>query len=102
MGGEAAIHKWKSRNVRRVVRWRDADACGDSQTTAPCWNLPDSDSSELSRRLDVPRRCLRTMVQRELVIGPCREYGGTAVQFVFGVDGWRKDTSARRLSNYEG
>ena len=67
VGGRAAVFEWQSGDVRRVLCGRDAVPCGDCQTAAPGGDLSCRDGVELSRRLDLPGRRIRTVVQRVVV-----------------------------------
>src|ERR1700675_2154090 len=64
MGGRAALFEWKSGDVWRVVRGRDAVSCGDRQAAPFGGDLSDSDGVELSRWVDVSGRGVRAVVQR--------------------------------------
>src|SRR5579859_677362 len=101
MGGSAALHEWKSRNVWRVVRRSNADACGNHAAAALNGDLPDGDCVELSRKLDVPGRSVRTVVQPIVDFGACGEYGNAAVERIEDGNRRQEHAAADRVSGDE-
>src|SRR5450755_904521 len=66
MGGRAALLQWKSWNVRRFLCRSYAALGSHCPPSSFSRNLSLCHGEQLSRRLDLPKRCVRTVVQRVL------------------------------------
>ena len=69
VGGGAALFERQGRDVRRVVRRRDADAGGHRASAAPRRNLPRRHGQQLPLELDVSGRRVRAVVQPVVDVG---------------------------------
>src|SRR5258708_5629679 len=102
MGGRAAVREWQGGNVWRLVRGSNAISGGHRQATAPCGHLPQCHRVELSRRLDVPGRRVRTMVQRVLEHGTSDEHDAAAGAIRAKNRGMGAETAGEHLSRSGG
>src|SRR6202040_28056 len=64
VGGGASLFEWEGGDVWRIVRGGNAISGGAREAAAPGGDLPKRDGVELSRRLDVSGRGVRTVGQR--------------------------------------
>src|SRR5260370_6419697 len=78
MGGGASLFEWEGGKVWRLVRGGDAIPGGARETAAPAGDWPEGAGVDLSRRLDVSRRGVRTVVQRIVDDGSGDEHDAAA------------------------
>src|SRR5260370_6231777 len=77
VGGYASVFQRKGRDVRWLLRRRDAVSRGDCQSASSGGNFPRRYRVQLSRRLDLSGRRVRAMVRRIVDDGTGRKHHGT-------------------------